>query len=36
LGNLADAAEQQPESQQAMEQIESLLNNLVHAAPMGG
>jgi chromosome segregation ATPase len=34
LGHLADAAGQQPESQQAMEQIESLLNNLVHSASM--
>jgi chromosome segregation ATPase len=36
LGSLADAAEHQPESQQAMQQIESLLNNLVHGLPMGG
>ncbi len=35
LGSLADAAEHQPESQQAMQQIESLLNNLVHGLPMG-
>ncbi|AFY95520.1 pilus motility taxis protein HmpF [Chamaesiphon minutus] len=34
LGNLADAAEQQPENQQAMHHIESLLNNLVHGTPM--
>lgn len=36
LGSLADAAEHQPENQQAMQQIESLLNNLVHGLPMGG
>ncbi len=35
LGNLADAAEHQPENHHAMQQIESLLNNLVHGAPMG-
>jgi chromosome segregation ATPase len=35
LGSLADAAEHQPQSQQAMQQIESLLNNLVHGLPMG-
>jgi chromosome segregation ATPase len=35
LGSLADAAEHQPESQAAMQQIESLLNNLVHGLPMG-
>jgi chromosome segregation ATPase len=35
LGSLADAAEHQPESQQAMQQIESLLNHLVHGLPMG-
>jgi chromosome segregation ATPase len=34
LGRLADVAEQRPESQHAMQQIESLLNNLVHGAPM--
>jgi chromosome segregation ATPase len=35
LGSLADAAEHRPESQEAMQQIESLLNNLVHGLPMG-
>jgi chromosome segregation ATPase len=35
LGNLADASEQQPENQQAMQHIESLLNDLVHGTPMG-
>ncbi len=35
LGNLADAADRQPESQHAMQHIESLLNNLVHGTPMG-
>jgi chromosome segregation ATPase len=35
LGSLADAAENQPGNQQAMQQIESLLNNLVHGLPMG-
>jgi chromosome segregation ATPase len=30
LGGLADAAQHQPENQQAMQHIESLLNNLVH------
>jgi chromosome segregation ATPase len=35
LGSLADAAENQPQSQAAMQQIESLLNNLVHGLPMG-
>ena len=34
LGNLADAAGQQPESQQAMQQIESLLHNLVQGMPI--
>jgi chromosome segregation ATPase len=34
LGRLADVAEQRPESQHAMQQIESLLNNLVHGTPM--
>jgi chromosome segregation ATPase len=34
LGNLADAAGQQPESQHAMQQIESLLQNLVQGMPM--
>jgi chromosome segregation ATPase len=34
LGNLADAAGQQPESQHAMQQIESLLHNLVQGMPM--
>jgi chromosome segregation ATPase len=35
LGNLADAAEQQPENHHAKQQIEALLNNLVHGMPMG-
>ncbi len=35
LGGLADAAGHQPENQQAMEHIESLLNNLVHGTPAG-
>ncbi len=35
LGSLADATQYQPESQQAMQHIESLLNNLVHGTPMG-
>ncbi len=35
LGSLADAADRQPENQHAMQQIESLLNNLVHGTPMG-
>ncbi len=35
LGSLADASEHQPENQQAMQHIESLLNNLVHGTPMG-
>ncbi len=34
LGSLADAADRQPENHQAMQQIESLLNNLVHGMPM--
>jgi chromosome segregation ATPase len=34
LGNLADTAQHQPENHQAMQQIESLLNNLVHGLPM--
>jgi chromosome segregation ATPase len=34
LGGLADSAQYQPENQQAMEQIESLLNNLVHGTPI--
>jgi chromosome segregation ATPase len=34
LGGLADSAQSQPENQQAMEQIESLLNNLVHGTPI--
>jgi chromosome segregation ATPase len=34
LGGLADSAQHQPENQQAMEQIESLLNNLVHGTPI--
>lgn len=36
LAGLADAAEHQPENQQAMQNIESLLNNLVHGLPMQG
>jgi chromosome segregation ATPase len=35
LGDLADAAGHQPESHHAKEQIEALLNNLVHGMPMG-
>ena len=35
MGNLADAAEHQPENHHAMQQIESLLHNLVHGTPMG-
>ena len=35
LGNLADSAEQQPQNQDAMAHIESLLNNLVHGTSMG-
>ncbi|WP_373543668.1 pilus motility taxis protein HmpF [Chamaesiphon sp.] len=34
LGSLADATGHQPENQQAMQQIETLLNNLVHGMPM--
>jgi chromosome segregation ATPase len=34
LGGLADAAQHQPENQQAMAHIESLLNNLVHGTPI--
>jgi chromosome segregation ATPase len=34
LGNLADAAGQQPERQHAMQQIESLLHHLVQGMPM--
>ncbi len=34
LGGLADSAQHQPENQQAMAQIESLLNNLVHGTPI--
>jgi chromosome segregation ATPase len=34
LGGLADSAQNQPENQQAMAQIESLLNNLVHGMPI--
>jgi chromosome segregation ATPase len=34
LGGLADSAQSQPENQQAMEHIESLLNNLVHGTPI--
>ncbi len=34
LGGLADSAQSQPENQQAMAQIESLLNNLVHGTPI--
>ncbi len=33
LGSLADVAGHQPENQQAMQHIESLLNNLVHGTP---
>ena len=36
LAGLADRSEHQPESQQAMQNIESLLNNLVHGVPMEG
>jgi chromosome segregation ATPase len=35
LGDLADAAGQQPENHHAKQQIESLLNDLVHGMPMG-
>jgi chromosome segregation ATPase len=35
LGSLADSVEHQPENEQAMQHIESLLNNLVHGTPMG-
>jgi chromosome segregation ATPase len=35
LGDLVDAAEHQPENHHAMQQIESLLNDLVHGTPMG-
>lgn len=34
LGSLADAADRQPHNDGAMQQIESLLNNLVHGMPM--
>ncbi len=34
LGGLADSAQSQPENQQAMAQIEALLNNLVHGTPI--
>ena len=34
LASLADASEHQPESQEAMQHIESLLNNLVHGTPI--
>ena len=34
LGGLADSAQHQPENQQAMAHIESLLNNLVHGTPI--
>jgi chromosome segregation ATPase len=36
LAGLADRSEHQPENQQAMQNIESLLNNLVHGVPMEG
>ncbi len=36
LAGLADTVEHQPENQQAMQNIESLLNNLVHGLPMEG
>jgi chromosome segregation ATPase len=36
LAGLADTAEQQPENQQAMQNIEALLNNLVHGLPLEG
>jgi chromosome segregation ATPase len=35
LGSLADSVEDRPDNQQAMQHIESLLNNLVHGTPMG-
>jgi chromosome segregation ATPase len=34
LGNLADSAAHQPDNHQAIQHIESLLNNLVHGTPM--
>jgi chromosome segregation ATPase len=34
LAGLADTIEDRPENQQAMQNIESLLNNLVHGLPM--
>jgi chromosome segregation ATPase len=34
LGSLADSAQQQPDNHQAMQHIESLLNNLVHGTPI--
>jgi chromosome segregation ATPase len=34
LGSLADAAGEQPNNQQALQHIESLLNNLVHGTPI--
>jgi chromosome segregation ATPase len=36
LAGLADTVEHQPENHQAMQNIESLLNNLVHGLPMEG
>jgi hypothetical protein len=36
LGGLADTAGQQPDNQQAMAHIESLLHNLVHGTPLAG
>ncbi|WP_373541508.1 pilus motility taxis protein HmpF [Chamaesiphon sp.] len=36
LSSLADAVDRQPDNHQAMQQIESLLNNLVHGMPMDG
>jgi chromosome segregation ATPase len=35
LDSLADSTDGQPENQDAMQHIESLLNNLVHGTPMG-
>jgi hypothetical protein len=35
LGDLADAAGQQPENHHAKQQLEALLNDLVHGMPMG-
>ena len=36
VAGLADTVEHQPENQQAMQNIESLLNNLVHGLPLEG